>query len=177
MFEGGRQNAPVRPNRCSFDFHQAILSSKPEGDTQVDDLRRQTQSLSEQEDLQDGRKLDAEQSIRDIEDQWRAVLQAAEEALTRAETRARLDQEVDAFRAQSEGVQSWIRDWQQNLLGPMEAAEKLQMSQVVICNCLFLTEGQPSGQITKWLFSGDSALQTGRGVEAPGAEGAWPESE
>lgn len=61
--------------------HQAILSSKAEGDSKVDDLRRQSESLCEQEDLEKSRKQEVQQSLRQTEEQWRTSLQTAEECL------------------------------------------------------------------------------------------------
>lgn len=43
------------------------------------ELKRRAQSLREQEDLEAGEKLEVQQTVGDIEQQWRTVLQAAEE--------------------------------------------------------------------------------------------------
>lgn len=55
------------------------MSSKSNGEAQVMELKRRAQSLREQEDLEAGEKLEVQQTVGDIEQQWRTVLQAAEE--------------------------------------------------------------------------------------------------
>ncbi|KAM7376415.1 hypothetical protein PAMP_006150 [Pampus punctatissimus] len=114
---------------------EAILSSKPEGDTKVNNLRRQSQSLCEREDLKESRKQEIQQSVRHTEDQWRTVLQTAEDAFNKAETQALLDKDLDAFKTQNESVQSWIKGQDQNLqsLGRhMQVEEKLQIVQATL---------------------------------------------
>ena len=71
--------------------------------------------------------------MRHTEEQWRTVLQVAEEALNKAETQGLLDKDLDAFKTQNESVQSWIRDRDQNLQslgGHMQVEEKLRIAQV-----------------------------------------------
>ncbi|XP_031729025.1 nesprin-2-like, partial [Anarrhichthys ocellatus] len=114
---------------------QAVLNSKPEGDSKVNDLRRQSESLCEQEDLEKSRKQEVKQSLRETEEQWRTALQTAEDNLTRAETQVLLDKDLDAVKTQNETVQSWIRDQElnmQSLGGCMQAEEKLQIAQAAL---------------------------------------------
>ncbi|KAM6917368.1 uncharacterized protein PEZ65_013189 [Lycodopsis pacificus] len=114
---------------------QAVLNAKPEGDSKVSELRRQSESLCEQEDLEDSRKQEVKQSLRETEEQWRAALQTAEENLTRAETQVLLDKDLDAIKTQNETVRSWIRDQElnmQSLGGCMQAEEKLQIAQAAL---------------------------------------------
>ena len=71
--------------------------------------------------------------MRHTEEQWRTVLQVAEEALNKTETQKLLDKDLDAFKTQNESVQSWIRDLDQNLQslgGHMQVEEKRQIAQV-----------------------------------------------
>ncbi|XP_047197727.1 nesprin-2 isoform X1 [Hippoglossus stenolepis] len=114
---------------------QTILSSKPEGDSKMNNLRRQSQSLCEKEELDESRKQQVLQSVREAEEQWTAALQTAEEALNKVEAQALLDKDTRAFKTQSENVQSWIRDQEQNLQsvgGHMPAEEKLQIAQATL---------------------------------------------
>ena len=95
--------------------------------------RTQSQSLCEQEELDERRRQQVLQSVRETEKQWTAALQTAEEALNKVETQALLDKDMCAFKTQSENVQSWIRDQEQNLQsvsGHVPVEEKLQISQV-----------------------------------------------
>lgn len=83
--------------------------------------------------MEESRKQQVQQSVRDAEDQWRTVLQTAEDALNKAETRVLLDKDLDTFKTQNESVQSWIGDREQNLqslAGHMQVEEKLQIVQV-----------------------------------------------
>lgn len=89
--------------------------------------------LREQEDLEDSRKQEVGLVLADAETEWRTVLQAAEDALSSAETQVLLDKQFDAFQTQSESVESWIREQNKVLasLGDhMQVEEKLQVIQV-----------------------------------------------
>lgn len=113
--------------------HQAVLSSKPEGDFKVNNLRRQSESLCELEDMEEGRKQELQRSVRETEEQWRMALQTAEQALSKAETKVLLDKDFSAFKTQNENVQSWIRDQElnlQSLSGCIQVEEKPQIAQV-----------------------------------------------
>lgn len=100
----------------------------------MNNLRRECQSLCEHEDLDESRKLEVQQSVRDTDEQWKKVLQAAEDALNKAETQAHLGKELDAFKTQSESVQSWIQEHNQNLWSVVgsgiQPQETLQIAQV-----------------------------------------------
>ncbi|XP_061531422.1 uncharacterized protein syne2b isoform X2 [Phycodurus eques] len=94
---------------------EAVLSARPEGDTQMNRLRLQSQSLCEQDQLEQSRKQEVQQSVRNLEDEWRIILQAAEDVLNKTEMQVRFNQEVEALKAQSENLQSWINNLTQNL--------------------------------------------------------------
>ena len=55
------------------------MSSKSKGEAQVMELKRRAESLCEQEDLQGDKKLEVQKMVQDTEQQWRTVLQAAED--------------------------------------------------------------------------------------------------
>ncbi|XP_075344165.1 uncharacterized protein LOC142402517 [Odontesthes bonariensis] len=113
----------------------AVLNSKPMGDSKLDDLRRQMESLCEQEHLEESRKQEARLFVRDAEDQWKAALQAAEDVVHKAETQAMLDKAIDAFQTQNESFQAWIKDQNENLTsleGHMQNEEKLQIVQAIL---------------------------------------------
>lgn len=83
--------------------------------------------------MEEGRKQEVQQSVRETEEQWRTALQTAEENLNKAEAQTLLDKELDAVKTQNENVQSWIKDQEQNvqpLGGCMQAEEKLQIAKV-----------------------------------------------
>ncbi|XP_028420977.1 nesprin-2 [Perca flavescens] len=127
---GRDTQTPERKHRA-----QAILSSKAEGDSKMNALRRQSESLCELEDLQDGRKQEVQQSLRETEEQWSKVLHIAEENLSQAQTQALLGKDLDAVKTQNKNVQSWIRDQEQSmqsLAGCMQVEEKLQIAQAIL---------------------------------------------
>lgn len=98
-------------------------------------LRQQSESLCEKEGLDESRKQSVQLLVRDTEKQWMTAVQAAQEALRKAETQAILEKNVEAFQTHNESVQSWIRDQDQNLKsigGHAEAEEKLQAAQVSV---------------------------------------------
>lgn len=81
------------------------MSSKPEGEAKVLDLRRRGDGLCER--LEEIRKQEVQQLVNDAEQQWRTVLLTARQAEVRALS--------DDFDTQTKTTQSWIRDRQQEL--------------------------------------------------------------
>lgn len=69
------------------------------------DLKRRAEGLCER--LEESRKSEVQQLVKDSEQQWQNVLLAARQAEVRALS--------DDFDAQSKDTQSWIRDQQQKL--------------------------------------------------------------
>lgn len=69
------------------------MSSRPEGDCQVNNLRRRGQTLCDHPDADEGRKVHAQKAVRDTEEQWRTVLLAAKhvEAAAGAEINQRTE--------------------------------------------------------------------------------------
>ncbi|XP_035985169.1 uncharacterized protein LOC118558730 [Fundulus heteroclitus] len=113
----------------------AILSSRAEGDSKVNILLGAAERLSEQEDVDGGRKHEARLLVREMENQWRTALETAEEALNKAETKAALDKLLGAFQTRTESFEYWIKDQRENLVsaGPhMEVEEKLQVAEAVL---------------------------------------------
>lgn len=120
-----------------FTFPKDVLCSKTEGDSKVEHLKRQSKHLCEQEDLEEGRKQEIQESVRGTEEQWRTALQIVEEVLSKA----KIQTLIDDFQAQTEGVQSWIRDQEQKLQSPgghMHVEEKPQTVQVSL-RCFWIS--------------------------------------
>lgn len=91
---------------------QTVLSCKPDGDAKLSELRRHIQGLSEEQDLDEGLKEAAEQTARDSEQRWVALLQSAEDTMKRAEVQYSLSMELEAFKNQRRITSSWIKDLQ-----------------------------------------------------------------
>lgn len=111
---------------------KSVLNSK-EGDYKMDDLRRQSEHLCEQETLEKVQKQKIQQSVRAVEEQWRSLLQTAEEVLNEAQTEADAQKQFDGLKGQIEIVQLWIKDQKKKLLSTsshMQFAERIQVVKV-----------------------------------------------
>lgn len=111
------------------------LNSKPEGDSKLQDLKQKCQSLCDNPGLDESKRREVQDAVRQTEEQWRKVLQAAEEGLNKAKTEASTEKDFDSFKTQSEGVQSWIQEQKQKLLplsSHMPFEERLQVAQVSV---------------------------------------------
>ncbi|KAF7642034.1 hypothetical protein LDENG_00265980, partial [Lucifuga dentata] len=91
---------------------QTILSSKPEGDSKLTELRRQIQSLHEREDLEENRRREAEQAVKDAEERWRMILQDAEQIVKKAEVQYSISRELEAFYTQAGSTKTWVTELQ-----------------------------------------------------------------
>lgn len=100
---------------CLFPHPQGILSSKPEGDSKLQELRRQAQSLCGH-NLNEHKKLEIQQAITDAEDQWTRVLQAAKQSLDQAERHCTLEGQIRDYEALNEHTRVWLEEKQQCLL-------------------------------------------------------------
>ncbi|KAJ0009234.1 hypothetical protein NQD34_016649 [Periophthalmus magnuspinnatus] len=117
---------------------ETILKSKPEGDSKLEDLRFQSQTLLDQ-DLDKNQRLEVQQRIRDTEESWRFALAQTEDALKTAETqvqtqvqnRAQLDRDLGEFRDQTDSVQTWISEQEDQLqsLRLLPMTERVQVVQ------------------------------------------------
>ncbi|XP_028293927.1 nesprin-2 [Gouania willdenowi] len=121
-----------------------ILKSKPEGDEKIKKLRVKGESLCGQDDLQTSKKQQVQQRIRDTESVWRKALTAADEAVNKAEAKSALELELNAFKAETERVQTWIGE-QDSSLSSMdvstEGKERLE-SALAVLNCRFDAESK-----------------------------------
>lgn len=126
-------------SKCLTLCPQTVLISKAEGEYKVSDLIRRGQNLCQHEDLEQSRKQEIRESVRQTEEQWRTALQAANEALSKVETQTLLDQDLLSFKSLNEQVQSWISEQEQNLQsggGLIQLEEKLQIAQVSFRLCV-----------------------------------------
>lgn len=93
-------------------YHQAILICKPDGDSRLAELRRRSQSLSDQQDVEDDVKRDVQQTVEDSEEQWRMVLMCAEDTMNKAEVQYSLSRELEAFRNLAGTTRNWVKELQ-----------------------------------------------------------------
>lgn len=98
-------------------------------------MKEQSQSLCDNQALDKSRRQEVQGAVKHKEEQWTKVLKAAEEVLNKAETEAASEKEFDAFKAQTESVQSWIKEQKQKLMSLgsyMQFEERLQIAQVTL---------------------------------------------
>ena len=117
----------------SFPFPQAVLGSRPEGVSKLQDMKSRAQSLCEHQDLEESRRREVQQTVREVKEEWRRVLQEAEEALHTAERQNVLEGLFGAFETQKKSTQSWIKEKQKHLkyLGNQKKTEeRLHTAQV-----------------------------------------------
>ena len=58
-------------------------------------------------------RLEAQQTVKDSEEQWRTVLQTAEDTLKKAEVQYLLIREMEAFSAQVVSTETWVKELQE----------------------------------------------------------------
>jgi hypothetical protein len=112
---------------------QTILSCRPEGDSKLQDLKRRGQSLCEHQDLEESRRREVQQTVRDMEEEWRRVLQTAEETLTKAEMQSAVEGQLRDLETQKENSRVWIKGQHQHLLSLGSQAKtenRIQTAQV-----------------------------------------------
>lgn len=100
-------------NPGCFFCPQTILSCKPDGDSRLLELRRRSQSLLEQPDLEELLKQQVHHTVEESEEQWKRVLQSAEDNMKKAEVQYSLSRELEAFRKQAESTSCWVKELQQ----------------------------------------------------------------
>ncbi|XP_077395395.1 uncharacterized protein syne2b isoform X3 [Festucalex cinctus] len=88
---------------------QAVLSAKAEGDSKMEKLQLESHSLCEQGQLDQRKKEEVQHLLRDLQDEWGAVLRVAEDVIGKATPPTLFHQEVEAIKAQSEHLRSWFK--------------------------------------------------------------------
>ncbi|KAM4540338.1 nesprin-2-like [Fundulus diaphanus] len=114
---------------------EAVLSSRPHGESRLQDLKQQCQIICENQASDGNKRTEICGAVQRTEEQWQNVLKDAEVAARQAESRAASEREFEAFKSLDESFQSWIREKRQKLLGPgghMEFDERWQIVQAVM---------------------------------------------
>lgn len=99
---------------CLYLIPQAIMSSRLEGESKLQELRRRGQSLCDQ-DLEEPKKQELQQKVRAAEEQWTSLMQTAKQALGQAERRCALEGQLRDFKVLSENTRTWLEDKRQSL--------------------------------------------------------------
>ncbi|XP_067242791.1 nesprin-2 isoform X14 [Chanodichthys erythropterus] len=114
---------------------QAVLNLSAEGDSKLVALKEEGDALCAHEILEDTRRQELIHTFRNIEDEWKRVLDIAQQLKHQAELQDTLSRELKDLQAQEESTQSWVREQLQMLhcLGKeLEPQEKLIKVQAVL---------------------------------------------
>uniref|UniRef100_A0A671NG48 KASH domain-containing protein n=1 Tax=Sinocyclocheilus anshuiensis TaxID=1608454 RepID=A0A671NG48_9TELE len=111
---------------------QAVLNLSPEGDAKLVALKEEGDALCAHEILEDTRRQELIHTLENIEDEWKRVLDMAQQLKHQAELQDTLCRELEDLQAQKESIQSWVREQLQMLrslgkeLQPHENLNKVQ---------------------------------------------------
>jgi hypothetical protein len=89
--------------------------------------------LCEHQDLEESRRREVQQTVRDMEEEWRRVLQTAEETLTKAEMQSAIEGQLRDMETQKENSRAWIKGQNQRLLSlgtQAKTENRIQTAQV-----------------------------------------------
>uniref|UniRef100_A0A9J7YPI6 Nesprin-2-like n=1 Tax=Cyprinus carpio carpio TaxID=630221 RepID=A0A9J7YPI6_CYPCA len=114
---------------------QAVLNLSPEGEAKLVALKEECDALCSYEILEDTRRQELIHTHGNIEDEWKRVLDMAQQLKHQAERQDTLNMELEDLKDQEESIQSWVREQLQMLqsLGKdLQPHEKLNKVQAVI---------------------------------------------
>lgn len=112
---------------------KAVLNLSAEGDSKLEALKEEGDALCAHEILEDTRRQELVHNFRNIEDEWKRVLDMAQQLKHQAELQDTLSRELKDLQAQEESTQSWVREQLQMLhclgkeLQPQEKLIKVQV--------------------------------------------------
>lgn len=90
------------------------MSSRPDGDSKVQELKRQGHNLCSQ-DLGDPKKQEVQQKVQGVEEWWTNLMQTAKQTLDQAESKCALESQLRNFKAMTEDTRAWLDDKQRSL--------------------------------------------------------------
>lgn len=112
---------------------KAVLNLNAEGDSKLVALKEGGDALCAHEILEDTRRQELIHTLRNIEDEWKRVLDMAQQLKHQAELQDTLSRELKDLQAQEESYQFWVREQLQMLhclgkeLQPQEKLIKIQV--------------------------------------------------
>lgn len=90
------------------------MSSRADGDSKVQEFKRQGQNLCSQ-DLEEPKKQEVQQKVKGVEERWTSLMQTAKQTLDQAERKCALESQLRNFKAMSESTRAWLDDKQCSL--------------------------------------------------------------
>lgn len=118
---------------CMFLCFKSVLNLSAQGDSKLVALKEECDALCAHEILEDTRRQELIHTLRNIEDEWKRVLDMAQQLKHQAELQDTLSRELKDLQAQEESYQSWVREQLQMLhclgkeLQPQEKLIKIQV--------------------------------------------------
>lgn len=112
---------------------KAVLNLSPEVDAKLMALKEEGDALCAHEILEDTRRRELIHTLGNIEDEWKRVLDMAQQLKHQAELQDTLCRELQDLQAQEESIQSWVKEQLQMLrslgkdLQPHEKLNKVQV--------------------------------------------------
>ncbi|XP_048093066.1 nesprin-1-like, partial [Alosa alosa] len=94
---------------------ESVLSLRSEGDSRLSSLRARVESVCAREGVEEERRCALRETLGGAEEQWRGVLQAAQELRSQAELQDSLSRELQQLSTQQESTLAWVRELQQGL--------------------------------------------------------------
>lgn len=120
-------------NLIFFLCFKDVLNLSPEGDAKLMALKEEGDVLCAHGILEDTRRQELIHTLGNIEDEWKRVLDMAQQLKHQAELQDTLCRELEDLQAQEESIQSWVKDQLQMLhslgkdLQPHEKLSKVQV--------------------------------------------------
>lgn len=112
---------------------KAVLNLSSDGDAKLVALKGEGVALCAHEILEETRRQELVHTLKNIEDEWKRVLDLAQQLKHQAELQDTLHRELENLQAQEVSTQSWVREQLQMLhslekeIQPQEKLNKVQV--------------------------------------------------
>ncbi|MCJ8731015.1 hypothetical protein PDJAM_G00191160 [Pangasius djambal] len=94
---------------------QAVLDLRVEGDSKMAGLKMDGKSLCDREELEESTRQELIQTLRNIVDEWRRVLDSAQQIKAQAELQQTLLKELEALQDEEKNTRSWVDEQMRKL--------------------------------------------------------------
>lgn len=95
-------------------YRQTILNSQPEADLKMAALKSKGENLYTK--LDESRKESIQQTLRDVQEKLRILMEIAKEHRKQAELQDSLSKELQTFQSEEKKIQSWVEELKQELV-------------------------------------------------------------
>ncbi|XP_062851798.1 nesprin-2 [Trichomycterus rosablanca] len=105
---------------------QTVLDLQSAGDAKLAALKKEAERLCYHEELEEMRQQELVQTLRNVDDEWRRVLDLAQQLKAQAEFQQSLLRELESLKEQEKNTRSWIEEQMQKLNSIQERGNKVQ---------------------------------------------------